>query len=108
VVDLGCTERVYKDTVVLAMLIIENLDNENINCSFLVAHEMVAIACNPNVAIRKRWSQHQLNKVFDYVSLADQVRDIYGATPVETMHAFRRGMIEVVTFLILDNVPPSK
>jgi hypothetical protein len=70
---------------------------------------MAAIACNPNVvAIRKRWSHHQLNNVLDYVPLADPVRGIYGATPVETMHAFRKGMIEVVTFLILDNVPPSK
>ena len=30
----------------------ENLENENVNCSFLVAHKMAAIACSPNVAIR--------------------------------------------------------
>jgi len=35
------------------------------------------------------------------------VRGIYGATPVETMHAFRKGMIEQVTFLVLENVPAS-
>jgi Plavaka transposase len=85
-----------------------NLDNPNVNCTFLAANEIADIARNPNAAIRKRWSQHQLNNVFDFVPMADPVRGIYGATPVETMHAFRKGMIEVVTFLVLDNVPPSK
>jgi hypothetical protein len=28
--------------------------------------------------------------------------------PVETMHAFRKGILEHVTFLVLKNVPPSK
>ena len=85
-----------------------NLDNHDVHCTFVVANQIAEIARNPNLAIRKRWSQHQLNNVFDYVPLADPVRGIYGATPVETMHAFRKGMIEVVTFLVLDNVPPSK
>jgi hypothetical protein len=84
------------------------LDNPNVLCSFLEAHAIADIAQNPDVAVRKRWSQHQLNNVFDYVPMADPTREIYGATPVETMHAFRKGMIEVVTFLVLENVPPSK
>jgi hypothetical protein len=40
--------------------------------------------------------------------MADPVRGIYGATPIEMMHAFCKDMIEMVTFLILDNVPKSK
>jgi hypothetical protein len=39
------------------------------------------------------------------VPLADPIRGIFGATPVETMHAFRKGVIEVVTFLVLNNIP---
>ena len=46
--------------------------------------------------------------MFDQIPQADPMRGIYGTTPVETMHAFRKGMIEVVTFLVLKNVPPSK
>jgi len=43
------------------------------------------------------------------MQLADPaVRGIFGATPVETMHAFCKGMIEMVTFLVLENVPTSK
>ena len=40
-----------------------------------------------------------------HVPLADPIRGIFGATPVETMHAFRKGVIEVVTFLVLNNIP---
>jgi Plavaka transposase len=85
-----------------------NLDNHNVKCTFVDADAIAEIARHPQLALRKRWSQHQLNNVFDYVPMADPVRGIYGATPVETMHAFRKGMIEVVTFLVLENVPPSK
>jgi hypothetical protein len=35
-------------------------------------------------------------------------RGIFGATPTETMHAYRKGMIEVVTLLVLKNVPATK
>jgi hypothetical protein len=38
------------------------------------------------------------------VPIADPVRGIFGATPVETMHGFRKGLIEMVTFLVLDNI----
>ena len=86
----------------------DNLDNHNVKCKYLLAADMAAIAKHPKPAIQKQWSQHKLNNVFDYVPLADPIRGIYGATPVETMHAFRKGMIEVVTFMVLDNVPQSK
>jgi hypothetical protein len=39
--------------------------------------------------------------------MADPVRGIFGATPVETMHAVWKGLIEVVTFLVLDNFPAT-
>ncbi len=85
-----------------------NLDNPDVNCRVLVAAQIASIARNSNQALRKRWSQHRLNNVFDYVPMADPIRGIYGAMPIETMHAFRKGMIEMVTFLILDSVPKSK
>jgi hypothetical protein len=42
------------------------------------------------------------------VPLADPVLEIFGATPIETMHAFRKGLIETVTYLVLDNVPATE
>jgi hypothetical protein len=85
-----------------------NLDNPDVNCRVLVVAQIASIARNSNQALRKRWSQHRLNNVFDYVPMADPIRGVYGATPIETMHAFCKGMIEMVTFLILDNVPKRK
>ena len=82
-----------------------DLDNCNVECRYLFAVPMTAIAASPDTELRTRWSQHKLQNVFDSVPLADPVRGIFGATPVETMHAFRKGMIEVVTFLVLENVP---
>jgi hypothetical protein len=77
--------------------------------NFLVANQVASIARNPNLALHKcSWSQHNLNNVFDYVPIADPVRGIYGATPIETMHTFCKGMIEMVTFFILKNVPKRK
>ena len=40
--------------------------------------------------------------------MADPDRGIFGATPVETLHAFRKGLVEMITFVVLDNVPASK
>jgi hypothetical protein len=40
--------------------------------------------------------------------MADPDRGIFGATPVETLHAFRKGLVEIVTHVVIDNVPPSK
>ena len=75
-----------------------NLDNPDVNCRVLVAAEIASIARNSNQALRKRWSQHRLSNVFDYVPMAGPIRGIYSATPIETMHAFCKGMIEMVTF----------
>ena len=68
---------------------------------------MAMIAASDNKEIRAPW-QHAVNNAFQDVVLADHVRGIFGATPVETMHAFRKGLIEHVTFLVLDNVPASR
>ena len=86
----------------------DNLDNHLVQCLYLTADFMNEIAATADNTTRKRWSQHQLDKAFNYVPMADPVRGIFGATPVETMHCFRKGMIEVVTFLVLKNVPVSK
>ena len=40
--------------------------------------------------------------------MADPDCGIFGATPVETLHAFRKGLVEMITFVVLDNVPASK
>ena len=86
-----------------------DLDNYNVKCTFINAHDIKMIALDSDAELRKRWSQHKLRNVFDFVPMmADPVRGIYGATPVETMHAFRKGMIEVVTFSVLNHVPRSK
>ena len=84
-----------------------DLDNDKVECRYLFAIAMQEIAASNDKVLCARWSQHQLQNVFDTVPLADPVRGIYGATPVETMHAFRKGMIEQVTFLVLENVPAS-
>ncbi len=69
---------------------------------------MARIAHHTDPTVRTRWSQHYLNNAFDYVPLADPVHGIYGATPAETLHTFRKGLIEKVTLLVLKNVPVSK
>ena len=33
---------------------------------------------------------------------------IFGAMTVKTMHAFCKGLIDHVTFLVLDNIPASR
>ena len=65
---------------------------------------MARIARSPNETLRANWSQHRLGNAFDKMPMANPVRDIFGATPVKTMHAFWKGLIEVVTFLVLDNI----
>ena len=87
----------------------ENLDDADVACRYLYAEPMHEIAwLRDDVALRQRWSQHHIDNAFRYVPLADPVRGIFGSTPVETMHTFRKGMIEMVTFLVLENVPTSK
>ena len=86
----------------------DGLDDPNAVCRYLSAFEMRQIAQSNNEMLRKEYSQHHLINVFDSVPLADPQRGIFGATPTETMHAYRKGMIEVVTLLVLKNVPATK
>jgi hypothetical protein len=72
------------------------------------ASDMTQIAEKSDVATRTQWSQHQLQNAFNRIVFADPVRGILCATPVETMHAFRKGVVENVTKLVLSNVPASK
>ena len=57
---------------------------------------------------QQHWSQHGLDNAFQHVQMADSDRGILGATPVETLHAFWKGLVEMVTKLVLDHVPASK
>jgi hypothetical protein len=66
--------------------------------TFLVAADMACITHNPDQMVRTQWSQNFLNNAFDYVPIADPVRGIFGATPVETLHAFSKRSIEKETF----------
>jgi hypothetical protein len=86
----------------------DNLDNYNVHCTYVHATDMHEIALCPDDKRRQQWSQHRVDNAFNSVLLADPIRGIFGSTPVETMHCFRKGMIEVVTFLVLENVPTSK
>ena len=85
-----------------------NLDNHLVSCSYLTADVMNEISIAGDDATRKCWSQHCLENAFNYVLLANTIRGIFGATLTETMHCFRKGMIEVVTFLVLKKVLVSK
>jgi hypothetical protein len=69
---------------------------------------MHSIAQSDDLAIRQCWSQHGLDNAFQHVTMADPDRGIFGATPVETLHAFRKGLVEMVTHVVIDNVHPSK
>ena len=84
------------------------LDSSFLSCRYLLTEPMAIIADSDNKEIRACWSQHAVNNAFQDVVLADHVRGIFGATPVETMHTFREGLIEHVTSLVLDNVPVSR
>ena len=85
-----------------------DLKNSDVHCKYLVASEMHVIARSNDDATRKRWSQHKIENAFEHIVFADPERGIFGATPVETMHAFRKGVIEKVTKLVLESLPASK
>jgi hypothetical protein len=69
---------------------------------------MHSIAQSDDLAIQQGWSQHGLDNAFQHVEIADPDCGIFGATPVKTLHAFRKGLVEMVTHVVIDNVPPSK
>ena len=75
-----------------------DLDATRQSCKYLYAAPMAMIAANADKLVRTRWSQHYLNNAFNAVCFADSSRGIFVATPLETMHAFRKGLIEYVTF----------
>ena len=66
-------------------------------------------SCPSDVLLCQQWSeqlsQHALDNTFNHVALADPMCGIFSTMPEETMHAFSDGVIEVVTFPVLDNVP---
>ena len=82
----------------------DDLENPFVDCIDLLSIQMHEIAQSEDDLLRQQWSQHKLHNAFVNVPFADPIRGIFGAMPVETMHVFRKGMIEKVTFLILDNV----
>jgi hypothetical protein len=85
-----------------------DLDSPYFTCRNLFAEPMAMIAASDDKAICVRWLQHAVHNAFQDVVLADHVQGIFGATSVEAMHAFCKGLIEHVTFLVLENVPASK
>ncbi len=86
----------------------EGLTCHNRKCKYLHADPMHSIAQSDDLAIRQCWSQHGLDNAFQHVEMADPDRGIFGATPVEALHAFGKGLVEMVTHVVIDNVPPSK
>ena len=71
-----------------------DLDATCRSCKYLYAAPMAMIAANGDKLVRTRWLQHYLNNAFNSVCFADSSSGIFGATPVETMHDFRKGLIE--------------
>ena len=87
----------------------DHLDDFKISCKFVEASDtMTHIAITSDVATRTQWSQCQLKNPFNHIVFADPVCGILCATPGETMHAFRTGVVENVTNLLLSKVPGSK
>jgi hypothetical protein len=85
-----------------------DLKNCDVHCKYLVASDTGFIARSNDDDLRKQWSQHKLEYAFEHIAFADPERGIFGATPVETMNGFWKGVIEKVTKLILDSLPASK
>ena len=86
----------------------EELDKPEIYCRYLLSRNMDWIAQGDNKEFQTQLSQHKVDNEFNHVPLADPKHGIFGATPVETMHIYKKGIIEMVAFLVLDIVPASK
>jgi hypothetical protein len=82
--------------------------NDYFHCKNIVASDMDVIARSEDDDTRKWWSQHKFDNAFALIEFAHPERGIFGATPVETMHAFRKGVIEKVIKLVLVSLPASK
>ncbi len=74
----------------------DNLKRCDVHCSYLVASNMDVIARSNDVR-KKQWSQHKLDSASEHIAFADPECGIFGASPVETMHALRKGVIEKST-----------
>jgi hypothetical protein len=86
----------------------KGLTCHNRKCKYLYADPMHSIAPSDNLVIQQCWSQHGLDNAFQHVEMADPDRSIFGPSPVETLHAFCKDLVEMVTHVVIDNVPPSK
>jgi hypothetical protein len=78
-----------------------SLDDFNIQCEYLNAAFVNSIAQSNDPDLRKQWSQHRVDNVFNSLTLADPVHGIFGATPTEIMHVVRGGVLEKITILVL-------
>ena len=86
----------------------DDLKNCDVHCKYLVASDMDVIARSEDDETRKQWSQHKLDNAFVHIQFADPERGIFGATPLKTMHAFRKDVIEKATKLVLESLLASE
>lgn len=86
----------------------EDMDDPYVQCRYVTAAEIRAVATSNNPALEKAYSTHHHDNAFDRVPMGDPVRGIHGSTPSEPMHCVRKGVIERVAKLLLDNVPQGK
>ena len=85
----------------------EDLDNPDVICEKVNAADMAAISWSDQQTLRE-WSQHQVDNVFNEIEFADPERGIFGATPIETLHCIRKGIIEYVSMYVVDNITPKR
>ncbi len=105
---MGLTHHKFNANRIHAMWTIKGwrVTNENVNICMQILCIQLRIPMTlqfDNVGPR-----HGLNYAFQHVTMADPDRGLFGATPVETLHAFRKGLVEMVTHVVIDNVPPSR
>lgn len=84
------------------------MDNPEAKCRFVTAGEIRRVASSGNEELQKRYSIHQHINAFDRVPMADPIYGIHGATPSEPMHCVRKGIIERVANLVINNVPKGQ
>ena len=82
--------------------------NCDVQCIYLEVSDMDMIARSEDEETRKRWSQHKLDNALVHIQFAYPEHGLFGATPIETMHALRNGVIEKVTKLVLESLTASK
>ena len=108
VAALARTRHKFNAIVARVMLIYERLERPDVKCKYLYVVPMHFIAQSKHEKTRQNWSKHCVDNAFNYVTFADPERNIFGATSVETPHALRNGLVEVVTYVVLENVPAQK